>query len=120
MARRGQCRERSAAAQRHGDEQLVGQVFAHRNAGRQVSLGLLDRAGGHFLGRDALAAETGEYFGDRVLYIRPNDPKDIHDKIKTALGREKTNELSDLVLDSFTWDKVADRTIEGYRKVVAK
>lgn len=63
---------------------------------------------------------TKEYFKDRVLYIKPNDPKDIHEKIKAAISKPKTDELKKFVLDSLTWEKVTEKNIEGYEWVMEK
>ncbi len=63
---------------------------------------------------------TREYFHDKVDYIRPNDPADIRDKIRKALDRGKDNELRELVRGSYTWDKVAEKIIEGYAMVLKK
>jgi len=63
---------------------------------------------------------TKEYFFDKALYIKPNNVKDIRKKIRNALDEEKTNGLKEFILDSFTWEKVAERTIEGYKKVIKK
>jgi len=63
---------------------------------------------------------TKEYFKDKVLYIKPNSPPDIHKKIKMALASESTDELKNFVMKSFTWEKVAERNLEGYEKVLKK
>jgi len=63
---------------------------------------------------------TGEYFGDKVLYLRPNDPEDIRLKIEEALNTPLVGGLKDLVLKEYTWDKVAERTVQGYEKVLGK
>ena len=61
---------------------------------------------------------TREYFRDKVLYIRPNDPGDIHEKIGRALESGRSPELRDLVAGSFTWEKAAEKIMEGYEKVL--
>ncbi|MCK5451108.1 MAG: glycosyltransferase family 4 protein [Candidatus Omnitrophica bacterium] len=63
---------------------------------------------------------TKEYFQDKVLYIKPNNVKDMRRKIEIALEREKINGLKEFVLDSFIWEKVAERMVEGYKRVIEK
>jgi len=61
---------------------------------------------------------TKEYFGDKALYIKPNSPSDMSDKIKRAVGYRPDDKLKNMVMDSFTWEKVAERMIEGYKEVM--
>ncbi|MGD2279013.1 MAG: glycosyltransferase [Candidatus Omnitrophota bacterium] len=63
---------------------------------------------------------TKEYFNDMVLYIRPNAPEDMRLNIKKALGEDKTDKLKRFVLDYYTWEKVAEKNIEGYKTVMGK
>jgi glycosyltransferase involved in cell wall biosynthesis len=62
---------------------------------------------------------TKEYFEDKVLYIRPHKPADMRKKIAWALEADKTAELKKMILDRYLWEKVAERTIEGYRRVLS-
>ncbi len=63
---------------------------------------------------------TREYFKNKVLYIKPEKPKDIKKKLSKALSCPKKEELKNLVMGSYTWEKVAQRMIEGYNKVLGK
>ncbi|MFC1570708.1 glycosyltransferase family 4 protein [Candidatus Omnitrophota bacterium] len=74
-------------------------------------------------GAKVVATEGGstkEYFKDKVLYIKPNSPEDIRKKILEAISREKTDELKNYVIDSFTWEKVTQKNMEGYELVLKK
>lgn len=61
---------------------------------------------------------TKEYFLDKALYINPASSNDIRVKIRTALETEKTTDLQKLIIDNYTWDKVAEKTIEAYEKAL--
>lgn len=63
---------------------------------------------------------TGEYFGEHALYLRPDDPKDIHDKIEKAIHAGKDARLKELILREYTWDKIAEKTIEAYERVIRR
>ncbi|MFH1837579.1 MAG: glycosyltransferase [Candidatus Omnitrophota bacterium] len=67
-----------------------------------------------------VGGSTKEYFSDKALYIKPNNVKDMRRKIKNALEQEKNEGLKALVLGSFTWEKVAEKIIEGYKRVIEK
>lgn len=74
-------------------------------------------------GAKVVATEGGstkEYFHDKVHYIRPNEVGDIHEKIEDALSEKGTRDLKGLVSGAFTWEKVAEKTIEGYEQVLKK
>ncbi|MBF0493810.1 MAG: glycosyltransferase [Candidatus Omnitrophica bacterium] len=61
---------------------------------------------------------TREYFKDMAEYIRPDSPKDIAHKIRKVTDQDKNDKLKNFVLNNYTWEKVAARTIEGYKKVL--
>ena len=61
---------------------------------------------------------TKDYYNKYVWYVNPNDIKDIKNKLLLAHKTEKTNELRDHVKQNFLWDKIARRTLEGYKKVL--
>jgi len=61
---------------------------------------------------------TKEYFFDKALYINPACVNDIRRKIKMALETEKTLDLQKLIVDNYTWDKVAEKIVEAYKKTL--
>jgi len=61
---------------------------------------------------------TKDYYKDYVWYVNPESIKDIKAKILAAYKAEKNNELRDHVRKNFLWDKVAKKTLEGYKKVL--
>jgi len=60
---------------------------------------------------------TKEYFFDKVLYIDPASVNDIRNKIRMAIKNKKTNDLKELVINNYTWEKVAEKTIEAYESI---
>lgn len=73
-------------------------------------------------GAKVVATEGGstrEYFREKAIYINPDSPQDIHEKIKQALETENDGALKNLIMNTYTWDKVADRVVEGYERVLA-
>lgn len=72
-------------------------------------------------GAKVIATEGGstrEYFGEKVHYFRPDSPGDMRAKILKAFSEASTDSLKEFILAEYTWDKVAKRTVEGYRKVM--
>lgn len=61
---------------------------------------------------------AGEYFGDRAVYASPDNTRDIRRAIDKAYAKEKDDRLKRHILDNYTWDKVAKRTIEGYCRIL--
>lgn len=61
---------------------------------------------------------TKEYFLDKVSYIDPKSPSDIRNKIREALNSDRDKNLRDFVINKYTWDKVVDKVIEGYKLVL--
>lgn len=75
------------------------------------------------LGKPIVVADRGsvrEYFGDTpgVFYCDPNDYIDIADKIISALEFRDTSALSKLVINKYSYDRVAERLIEVYNKLL--
>lgn len=62
---------------------------------------------------------THEYFGDRVLYARPDRPKSIRSAIQTAWMQGAHPELSQHIADHFPWARVARITAEVYEHITA-
>ncbi|MDD5085532.1 MAG: glycosyltransferase [Candidatus Omnitrophica bacterium] len=63
---------------------------------------------------------TKEYFRDYVSYVRPNDPDGIRKTVIQVFESEKNGELQQHIRKNFSWEIVADRTLEGYKKLLGK
>lgn len=63
-----------------------------------------------------------EVGGDAVVYIDPNDEKDMHDKILQVISDANLRQQMILKgrnqLSKFNWDNIANETINCYKKVV--
>lgn len=60
-----------------------------------------------------------EYFGDDAVYFRPGDVQDLRRAIERALTMEASEGLRERILERFTWDEAARKTLEGYRLALA-
>lgn len=63
---------------------------------------------------------TKEYFGDMAFYAKPDDLENIRLATLAACKAPKDGRLKSHILGNYTWDKVAQRTIEGYEKILGK
>lgn len=61
---------------------------------------------------------TQEYFKDMVSYVDPSNLLEIRHSVLMALEAESDNDLKNHVLENYTWDKVAKRTMEVYKYVL--
>lgn len=61
---------------------------------------------------------TSDYFGDHAEYINPNSISSIRDGLKTALEKTASTELKNHIMDNFTWQKVAGKTFEQYKRIL--
>ena len=62
---------------------------------------------------------TKEYFGDGVVYVNPDDEKDISNGIRNALTNPR-NELMSLVMNAnYTWPKVVENLSKIYSNVLS-
>lgn len=75
-------------------------------------------AGSHVAATEG--GSTREYFGQRVEYFDPGQPKDIAAAIRRTLARTDQPELRRHILENFTWDKVAADTAAAYARTVSK
>ncbi len=57
---------------------------------------------------------TTEYFKNHALYIDPASKEDIKKKILEAYERPKNNVLKEHILNNYTWEKTAKRTLDAY------
>lgn len=63
---------------------------------------------------------TREYFGDMAFYAKPEDIFSIRASVDKAYSSDRTVELKEHILKNFTWEKVAEKTAEAYRRVIGK
>jgi glycosyltransferase involved in cell wall biosynthesis len=61
-----------------------------------------------------------EYFKESAVYVNPASIADIRNKILVAYDKPKNNQIKEHVLSNFTWEKVAERTLEAYRLVLGQ
>lgn len=61
---------------------------------------------------------TREYFKDMVHYVRPNDARDIRKTTLAAFAAAKDQRLKSFVRDNYSWNRVAEKTLEGYRRLM--
>jgi glycosyltransferase involved in cell wall biosynthesis len=60
---------------------------------------------------------TKEYFGDMVDYVDPYSIDSIQRGIEAALNRKKISDLKLHIKNNFLWEKIAEQTIDVYKKV---
>lgn len=63
---------------------------------------------------------TTEYFKNFATYCHPNSVKSIRNAIVETYNKEKSEELRNHILDSYTWEVVAKKTVEAYELIVNK
>jgi glycosyltransferase involved in cell wall biosynthesis len=61
---------------------------------------------------------TKEYFKDMVEYCQPQDVNSIRNAISRACQTFNTERLQEYVLTHYTWEKVAQKTLDIYIKVL--
>lgn len=61
---------------------------------------------------------TREVFLDEAVYIDPSSPKSIKEAVQKAYNRNPSEILKKRLLEGFTWQKVADKTLEAYRSIL--
>jgi len=64
-----------------------------------------------------IGGSTSEYFKGLVRYVDPRSTKNIKKEISESLEEPKTTALRQLILNSYTWDIVAEKTIEAYNMI---
>ena len=63
---------------------------------------------------------TKEYFKDYVFYFDPKNVLDLRRKIEDCSNIEKSQKLREYISETYLWEKVAKKTIEGYKVVLSK
>ncbi len=61
---------------------------------------------------------TKEYFQDFVHYCDPNNEKSIGEAVLKAYIRPKNNELKNYILNNYTWEVAASKTLEAYQYLI--
>lgn len=60
---------------------------------------------------------TSETFGDDATYLNPNSIHSIRKAVDASSQKPKSDVLRIRLSEHYTWEKVAERTIEAYRKI---
>ncbi|MFK4424572.1 glycosyltransferase [Bacillus sp. RC51] len=63
---------------------------------------------------------TKDYFKDYAFYCAPNDIESIKEAIERAYAYQYKTDFREYILENYTWEKTAERTLEGYQKVLKK
>lgn len=61
---------------------------------------------------------TRDYFGDYAFYCEPDSIESIRDAIIKAYETPVNPELRQYILENYTWERAAEKTLEGYMKVL--
>jgi glycosyltransferase involved in cell wall biosynthesis len=62
--------------------------------------------------------DTREYFKDFAWYCDPSSVASIKEAIQNAYAQENDGRLQNYILDNYTWDKTAEKTLLVYKKVL--
>ena len=62
---------------------------------------------------------TKDYFGEYAQYVEPTSAELIGHGIVTALNRPKDDILRERIKREFLWERVAEKTLQVYQKVVS-
>ena len=61
---------------------------------------------------------TKEVFQDEATYLNPKSPDSIIEAVRSAHKKSSPDVLKDRLLNNFTWDKVAEQTLEAYFSIL--
>ncbi|MED5015714.1 glycosyltransferase [Paenibacillus chibensis] len=61
---------------------------------------------------------TKEYFGDDAYYCEPGDVESIRKAVVAAYEAPFNRQLQENILSRYTWAQTADRTVEGYCRML--
>lgn len=61
---------------------------------------------------------TKDYYKEHAKYINPEDREDIKEKLIEAHNSPKKDSLKEHIKENYLWDKIAKKTLEGYKKVL--
>jgi glycosyltransferase involved in cell wall biosynthesis len=59
-----------------------------------------------------------EYFENDAYYCDPDSPESIYQAIELAASNKTTEGLSSKVLNRFTWEIAAKKTMEAYLEIL--
>lgn len=62
---------------------------------------------------------TKEYFKDYAVYPEPLDINQIRNAIEKSLAVNNDSSLSKNIINNYNWNKVAEKTVEAYKKVIS-
>jgi len=63
---------------------------------------------------------TEDYFGPHAEYLEPTSVELIHHAIVTALNKQKNPSLREHVYGEFLWERVAEQTVQIYKRVLSE
>lgn len=61
---------------------------------------------------------TREYFGDLATYLDPGDKASMRRAVEQVLARPKDEALRKHVVQSFTWERAAEQTLQAYEEAL--
>jgi len=61
---------------------------------------------------------TREYFGDEAFYCEPGSVESIRNAVEKAFNAPYSPKLQAKIAAEFTWEMAADRTVEGYERLL--
>ncbi len=61
-----------------------------------------------------------DYFKDYAFYCKPDNVDSIRNAIVKAYNSPFNEEFRNYIIKNFTWEKAAEKTLEGYEKVLKK
>ena len=64
--------------------------------------------------------DTYDYFGDHAFYCAPDSPESIREAIIKAYNASENTELQQIIRQNYTWEKTAEKTLEGYQLALNK
>ena len=62
--------------------------------------------------------DTYDYFGDYAFYCEPDDVTSIKSAIEKAFSTPFNPKLKEKILNEYIWEKTAEETIKGYKKLI--
>jgi len=63
---------------------------------------------------------TKEYFGQNAFYLEPNSVTSIKTAVTNAIQVQKDDDLKNHILDTYTWKKIAEKTLQAYQMIRQK
>ncbi len=62
--------------------------------------------------------DTVDYFGNMAFYCNPGDPGSIRKAVDEAYHSPFSDKLKNIILNQYTWDKAAEKTLQAYKKAL--